>query len=157
MIQRVSDQIKEPDLEPELEILFFLPLLLSRVLIIPKASGIVSNFSLCCFVCSVKITHSMLYLVAQSCLILCYPLDCSLPGFSVHEDSLGKNTGVGCHAFLQGIFLIQESNPGLLHCRILQVDSLPAELPGKPNIFYVDFQLLIQILLSCGSFPLSSF
>ena len=27
------------------------------------------------------------------------------------------NTGVGCHAFLQGIFPIQESNPALLHCR----------------------------------------
>ena len=29
----------------------------------------------------------------------------------------GKNTGVGCHALLQGIFLAQESNPHLLHCR----------------------------------------
>ena len=28
-----------------------------------------------------------------------------------------KNTGVGCHFLLQGIFLTQESNPGLLHCR----------------------------------------
>ena len=32
-------------------------------------------------------------------------------------DSPGKNTGVGCHALLQGIFLTQGSNPGLLHCR----------------------------------------
>ena len=32
-------------------------------------------------------------------------------------NSLGKNTGVGCHFLLQGIFLIQGSNPGLLHCR----------------------------------------
>ena len=30
---------------------------------------------------------------------------------------LGKNTGVGCHALLQGIFLTQGSNPNLLHCR----------------------------------------
>ena len=29
----------------------------------------------------------------------------------------GKNTGVGCHSLLQGIFLIQGSNPGLRHCR----------------------------------------
>ena len=29
-------------------------------------------------------------------------------------DSPGKNTGVGCHFFLQGIFLTQGSNPGLL-------------------------------------------
>ena len=32
-------------------------------------------------------------------------------------DSPGKNTGVGSHSLLQGIFLPQESNPGLLHCR----------------------------------------
>ena len=32
-------------------------------------------------------------------------------------DSPGKNTGVGCHAFLQGVFLTQGSNPHLLHCR----------------------------------------
>ena len=32
-------------------------------------------------------------------------------------DSLGKNTGVGSHSLLQGIFLIQGSNLGLLHCR----------------------------------------
>ena len=33
------------------------------------------------------------------------------------RDSPGKNTGVGCHALLQGIFPIQGSNPGLPHCR----------------------------------------
>ena len=32
-------------------------------------------------------------------------------------DSPGKNTGVGCHFLLQGIFPTQESNPGLLHCK----------------------------------------
>ena len=31
--------------------------------------------------------------------------------------SPGKNTGVGCHALLQGIFLNRGSNPGLPHCR----------------------------------------
>ena len=56
-------------------------------------------------------------LVTQSCLTLCYPRDCSPPGSSVHGDSSGKNTGVGCHALLQGIFPIQGSNPGLPHCR----------------------------------------
>ena len=53
----------------------------------------------------------------QSCPTLCDPMDCSLPGFSVHGDSPGKNTGVGCHALLQGIFPTQGSNPGLLHSR----------------------------------------
>ena len=48
-----------------------------------------------------------LYLSAQSlqsCPTLCDPVDCSPPGFSIHVDSPGKNTGVGHHALLQGIF-----------------------------------------------------
>ena len=32
-------------------------------------------------------------------------------------NSPGKNTGMGCHSLLQGIFLTQASNPSLLHCR----------------------------------------
>ena len=53
----------------------------------------------------------------QSCLTVLDSMDRSLPGSSVHEDSPGKNTGVDCHALLQGIFPIQGSNPGLPHCR----------------------------------------
>ena len=40
----------------------------------------------------------------------------SLAGYSPW-DSSGKNTGVGCHFLLQGIFLTQELNLGPLHCR----------------------------------------
>ena len=37
---------------------------------------------------------------------------------SLHPwDFSDKSTGMGCHFLLQGIFLTQESNPGLLHCR----------------------------------------
>ena len=61
--------------------------------------------------------HTCMHLVAQSCPTLWDPMDCSPPGSSVHGDSPGKNTGVGCHALLQGIFPTQGSNPGLLHCR----------------------------------------
>ena len=39
-------------------------------------------------------------LVAQLCPTLCNPTDCSPQGSSVHGDSPGKNTRVGCHAFL---------------------------------------------------------
>ena len=46
--------------------------------------------------------------VAQSCPALCNPIDCCLPGSSIQ---------VGFHFLLQGIFLTQGSNPGLLHCR----------------------------------------
>ena len=56
-------------------------------------------------------------LVTQSCPTLCDPIDYSPPGSSVHGDSPGKNTGVGCHALLQGIFPTQGSNPGLPPCR----------------------------------------
>ena len=119
----------------------------------------------------------VLCLVAQSCPTLCDPMDCSPPGSSVHGDSPGKNTWVGCQALLQGIFQTQGLNPGLLHCRwffaiwatreaqeywsgqpipssrelpdpgmelgspALQVDSLPAESPGKPTVTYTAFKL----------------
>ena len=36
------------------------------------------------------------------------PVDCSPPGASVHGDSPGKSTGVGCHALLQGTFPTQD-------------------------------------------------
>ena len=44
----------------------------------------------------------------QSCPTLWDPMDYSVPGSSVHGDSLDKNTGVGCHFLLQGIFLTQD-------------------------------------------------
>ena len=55
------------------------------------------------------------------------PLDCSPPGSSVHEDSPGKNTGVGCH-FLLGDLPnpgIKPGSPGL------QAGS--SEPPGTSN------------------------
>ena len=51
------------------------------------------------------------------CLTHCNPMDCNLPGSSVHGDSPGKNFGLGCHALLQEIFPTQGLNPGLPHCR----------------------------------------
>ena len=71
-------------------------------------------------------------LVAQSCPTLCDPKDCSLPGSSVHMDSPGKNTGVGCHALLQGIFPTQGLNPVLPHCKWILLRSEP---PGKPYMY----------------------
>ena len=44
-------------------------------------------------------------------------MDCGPPGSSVHGILQDKNTGVGCHFLLQGIFPTQVLNPGLLHCR----------------------------------------
>ena len=79
----------------------------------------------------------MLCLLAQSCPPLWDPMDCSPLGSFVHEDSPSKNTGLGCHAFLQGIFPTQESNPGLKPMSpTLQEHSLPSEPPGKPKYTY---------------------
>ena len=80
----------------------------------------------------------VLCLVTQLCPTLCNPMDYSLPGSSVHGDSPGKNTGVGCYAFLQRIFLIQGSNSGLPNCRqilyCLSCQGNPGKLAsGKPN------------------------
>ena len=44
----------------------------------------------------------------------------------------GKDTGVGCHFFLQGIFLTQGSNSCLWSLLHWQVDSLPLVPHGKP-------------------------
>ena len=53
------------------------------------------------------------------------PMDCSPPGSCIHGDSPGKNTGAGCHALLQGIFLTQGSNPSLLRLLHWQAGSFP--------------------------------
>ena len=52
----------------------------------------------------------------QSCLTLWNPVDCSLPGSSIHGilQYILKNTGVGCHALLQGTLLTQGLSPCLL-------------------------------------------
>ena len=46
------------------------------------------------------------------------PLDYSPPGSSP-RDSPGKNTGMGSHFLLWGIFLTQGLNLGLPHCRLI--------------------------------------
>ena len=59
---------------------------------------------------------AVLCLVDQLCLTLFDPMDCGPSGSSICWDSPGKNTGVGGHAFLQGIFPTQGSNLGLPYC-----------------------------------------
>ena len=57
-----------------------------------------------------------LSLVPQSCPIL-WPHGLQPARLLCPWDSPGKNTGVGCHFILQGTFLTQVLNLGLLHCR----------------------------------------
>ena len=85
---------------------------------------------------------------------------CSLPGSSVHGDSPGKNTGVGCHDLLQGIFPIQGSNPGLLHCRrilyCLRHQGSPEDISSEGLLMWADPQLPPRLVyrlppgVSCG-------
>ena len=67
---------------------------------------------------------------------LCDSADYGPPGSSGHGDSPGKNTGVGCHFLLQGIFLTQGLNPGLLHCRqiLYHMSSQEAWPPTNPTL-----------------------
>ena len=80
-------------------------------------------------------------LVSKSCPTLCDPMDCSPPGSSFRGIYFpDKNTGVGFHSLLQGIFHTQGSNPHLYW----QADSLPLNHPGSPLILY--FVILLQLL-----------
>ena len=72
-------------------------------------------------------------LAAQLYLTLCNPIDRSLPGSSVHGDSIGKNTGVDYHTIPQGIFPTQGLRPRILWLLLWQADSLPLASPGKPT------------------------
>ena len=67
--------------------------------------------------CPVSLNYLVLCLVAQLCLTLCHPMNCKPARLLCNGDSPRKNTEVGCHALLQGIFPTQRSNPGLPHCR----------------------------------------
>ena len=76
--------------------------------------------------------------VTKSRLALCDPMDCSPPGSSVHGvfpphgGKNGKNTGVGYHCLLQGIFPTQGLNPCLLCLLHWQTDSLLLSHLGSP-------------------------
>ena len=69
----------------------------------------------------------------QSYLTLCHFMD-QPTRFLCPWDFPGKNTGVGCHFFLQGIFPTQGSNPGLPHYRqTLYCLSHQGSPQGYPN------------------------
>ena len=82
-------------------------------------------------------------------------------------DFPGKDTGVGCHFLLQGIFPTQGSNPGLLHCRqILYLLShresesespsvVSDSLPAIDYIVYGILQVLQAKILEWVAFPFS--
>ena len=88
--------------------------------------------------------------VVHSCLTLCDPMDCSLPGTSVHGDSPGPNTGVGSLALLQGNFPNLGIEPRF---PTLQAVLLPAEPQGKP--LYTIHEILQARILEWVAIPFS--
>ena len=89
--------------------------------------------------------------ITQSCPTLSNPMDCSLPGSSIHGTFPGKNTGVGCHFLLQCMKVKSESevtqscptlsNPtysslpgssvcGILQARILEWVTISSSIPA---------------------------
>ena len=82
----------------------------------------------------------MLCLVAQSCLTLCDPMDCSAPGASVH--------GILQERILKWAAMHSSrgsSNKGIKpRSPTLQADSLPSEPCGKPKNTVVDSLSLLQ-------------
>ena len=99
-----------------------------------------SSLKLYLFICAV-LSHSVMSNSLQPHWLLCpWPTRFLCPwGFS------RQDTGVGCHALLQGIFSTQGLNPGLPHCRWI---FLPSEPPGELNYLSNCFQIKH---LSCGS------
>ena len=135
-----TDYFTFPDLTSILG-LFTLPI--AYFLILP----IISQHQGLLYILDVKV------LVAQFCLTVCDPMDCS-PLDSCPWNSPGKNTGMGCHSLLQGIFPIQGLNVGLPCCRqilyylglkqqvvvagcrgstFLSVDPFSCSCPGKAD------------------------
>ena len=72
-------------------------------------------------------------LVAKSCLTFLRPHGLQSTRLLCPWDFPGKNTGVGCHFLLQGIFPTQGSNSSLLHLLHWQVNSLPLSHQRSPK------------------------
>ena len=69
------------------------------------------------FLVTERIVKINLCVLITQCLTLCDPYGVQPTRLLCPQDSLGKNTGVGSHSLLQGIFLTQGWIPGLVHCR----------------------------------------
>ena len=67
----------------------------------------------------------------------CDPMDCSLPGSSMHGIPQATILVVGSHSLLQVILPTQGSNPSLLHCRQilfhLSYKGTPRQDLGRPE------------------------
>ena len=85
-----------------------------------------------------------------NCDVVCYSVNCSVISDSatlwtvacqapLSMEFSSQNRGVVCHSLLQGIFLTQGSNPGLLHCRQILCHL---SHQGSPNCYVALGKLL---------------
>ena len=119
--------------EPLTEIIFFR---VTNILHLPKVNG---KFSVPPFLnISVKWSE-----VAQSCLTLCDPVDCSLPGFSVH--GIPQARILGWVTISPGDLPDPGIKPG---SPALEADALTSELPGKPQHLSRSQQIWLIISLN---------
>ena len=87
-----------------------------------------------------KPTYTQTCLVTKPCPTLLWP---KTPRLLCPWDSPGKNTGVGCHVLLQGIFPMQGSGLHLLHW---QAGSLPLVPPNTDKCDVILWQTPVQSL-----------
>ena len=99
------------------------------------------NHYICMF-----IHMSHVCLVVQSCPTTCDPMDGSPPGSSVHGDSPDQNTGMGCHALLQGISLTQGSNPVLPHCKRFLYHLSHQGSPGNYIYYIITICMFVHLI-----------
>ena len=89
-----------------------------------KSLWYIYTMEYCCWWC----------LIAKSYLTLFWPYALLPARVLCLWDLPGKNTAVGCHFLIQGLFQTQGLNPHLLHW---QVDTLPLSLLGSPMEYYL--------------------
>ena len=88
-------------------------------------------------------------LVTQSCQTLCDPMNCSLPGFSVHGSLAGKNAGVCNHSLLPRDLPDPEMEP---ESPALQAVSLPSEPPGNASLITLFYSTSCRRWAGCSEF-----
>ena len=93
----------------------------------PGMSGVVDTIQ--AQRCPQNLCSMCVWVCAQSCLTL-QSHGLKLARLVCPWNFPGKNTGMGCHFLLQGIFLTQRLNLCLFHLLHWQADSLPLEPPG---------------------------
>ena len=137
------------------------PLLYSKF---PHALGFIADFSLCWIglagYLSTNTNHTVLCLKCvcvldtQSCPTLCDPMDLQPTRLLCPRDSPGKNTGVGCHVLLQGVFLTQGSSPSLLHYGWILYHLSHREALWQ---FFITGGIMYTLLFFCRIFIIPAF